>query len=249
MIDRILAPEVNAFRAKLGLPRVRHFFGRWVHSPQRVIGLFPEWFAPPQPDWPANTRLTGFIQYDEPIGDEAIPRDIAGFLDAGDPPVIVTPGTAMQHAQHFFKASVAACQSLGKRALLVSRHRSHLPTSLPPTVRHAEYIPFGQLLPRAAALIHHGGIGTSAQALSAGIPQLVMPMSHDQPDNAARLERLGVAASLTPAKYHDANVARKLDHLLHSADVRANCASFARKVKFDDALEQTCVAVEEIGRM
>jgi len=75
-----------------------------------------------------------------------------------------------------------------------------------------------------------------------------MPMSHDQPDNAARLERLGVAASLTPAKYLEANVARKLDYLLHSADVGASCKSIARKVNFDDALERTCVAIEEIGQ-
>ena len=77
----------------------------------------------------------------------------------------------------------------GRRGLLLSRHREHIPRTLPSDVRHVEYAPFSELLPRCAALVHHGGIGTSAQALAAGVPQLIMPMGHDQPDNSRACSR------------------------------------------------------------
>ena len=94
---------------------------------------------------------------------------------------------------------------------------------------HRSYIPLGTLLPRAAALIHHGGIGTTAQGLAAGVPQLVMPMSHDQPDNAARLRHLGVGAALSPPRFTDTRVAQALDRLLRSETVRARCRDLAAR--------------------
>jgi UDP:flavonoid glycosyltransferase YjiC (YdhE family) len=93
---------------------------------------------------------------------------------------------------------VDACRRLGRRGLLLSRYRDQLPADLPPGVRHFDYVPLSRVLPRAAALVSHGGIGTLSQALAAGIPQLIMPLGFDQFDNAARLGRLGVAATLTP---------------------------------------------------
>ena len=120
----------------------------------------------------------------------------------------MTPGSAMRHAQEFFAESVAACQRLGRRGLLLTRFAEQVPTDLPETIRHLEYVPFSRVLPRAAALVHHGGIGTTAQALAAGIPQLVMPLAHDQPDNAARLERLGVGRTIAPRRYRAARAAR-----------------------------------------
>lgn len=122
-----------------------------------------------------------------------------------------------------------------------------VPAELPAGVRHFPYVPFSQVLPRAAALAHHGGIGTSAQALAAGVPQLVMPMAHDQPDNAARLRRLGVAASVPRRRFRGPAVARALGELLDSKEVAENCASVAARLKGSRAVEQTCEAIEELG--
>jgi UDP:flavonoid glycosyltransferase YjiC (YdhE family) len=246
-IDRLLAPEVNRVRGEVGLPPVKSLFGDWAHSPQKVLCLFPDWFAPPQPDWPPNTEMVGFIRYD---GAESsiMPPELEEFLQAGDPPIVFTPGTAMQHGRSFFNASVQAAQTLGKRALLLSRHRDHIPANLPDTIRYFDYVPFSQVLPRAAALVYHGGIGTLAQALAAGIPHLIMPLSHDQPDNARLIERLGVGSSLLPKKYTATAVTQTLNHLLTSPTVQAKCQELAQHVNFDKSLAQACNIIESVGR-
>ncbi len=251
LADRVIAPPVNRFRREIGLPPVRHIVSRWWHSPQRVIGLFPDWFAAPQPDWPPQTTLTGFPLYDE-RGVTAVPPDLDEFLEsaqaAGDPPIVFAPGSGNRQARRFFTAACDACRRLGRRGVLLTRYTDHLPRLLPEGVRRADYAPFSLVLPRAAALVHHGGIGTSAQALAAGRPQLVMPMTFDQPDNAARLQRLGVARTLPPKRFSGASVARELAALIESAIVARKCADVARRFDSIDPVGQTCDIIEGYGR-
>ena len=251
LADRVIAPPVNRFRREIGLPPVRHIVSRWWHSPQRVIGLFPDWFAAPQPDWPPQTTLTGFPLYDE-RGVTVVPPELDEFLEsaqaAGDPPIVFAPGSGNRQARRFFTAACDACRRLGRRGVLLTRYTDHLPRLLPEGVRRADYAPFSSVLPRAAALVHHGGIGTSAQALAAGRPQLVMPMTFDQPDNAARLQRLGVARTLPPMRFSGASVARELAALLESAIVARKCADVARRFDGIDPVGQTCDVIEGYGR-
>ena len=210
--DRLIAPRLDRLRARLGLPPARRILSRWIHSPELVVGAWPAWFAAPQPDWPPEAMTAGFPLFDEAA---APPLDaaLADFLAGGEPPIGITPGSAMAHGRHFFAAAVEACGQLGRRAVLVTPYAAQLPSSLPPWAHHVAYAPFSRLLPRLAGLAHHGGIGTSAQALAAGIPQLVVPFAHDQFDNAARLRRLGVgltvAASAGSAAWVEA--LRRLD--------------------------------------
>jgi UDP:flavonoid glycosyltransferase YjiC (YdhE family) len=246
VLDRVAAPAVNALRAELGLPAVRSVLGDWWHSPQRVIGLFPDWFAPPQPDWPAQVRLTGFPLYDG-LGVEPVPAGLDEFLEDGEPPVVFTPGTMMRHPQQFFAAAVDACGRLGRRGLLLTRFRDQLPAHLPAGVRHFDYVPLSQVLPRAAALVSHGGIGTLSQALAAGIPQLVMPLGFDQFDNAARLERLGVAATLLPRRFQGRTVAHQMARLLDSPTVARACRAVAARLQNNEWEDATCRAVLELA--
>ena len=245
ILDRIAGPALNEFRHELGLPPARRVLTRFVNSPDRVIGLFPEWFAPPQPDWPPQARLSGFPLYDE-RGTSGIPESVLKFLDEGDPPVAFTPGSAMWIAHRFLEESAAACKLMGRRGLLLTRHRDHLPSSLPPGVLHVEYAPFSELLPRCAALVHHGGIGTSAQALSAGIPQLIVPHAHDQPDNAARLVRLGVAQQLAPKQFRRSRIAALVNELIASPGIRENCRQISRRFGELDPVAQTCDLIEQL---
>jgi rhamnosyltransferase subunit B len=205
LIDRLLAGETNAFRAELGLPPVRRLWDRWLHSPQLVRGLFPEWYAPPQPDWPPNVHLTGFPLWDESVHRPPSP-ELEEFLAAGEPPVIFTAGSAMAQGRDFFRVSAEVCRASGRRGLFLTQFPEQLPQPLPDGVRHFDYVPFSAVLPRAAAFVHHGGIGTTAQALAAGVPQLVVPLAHDQPDNAVRVRRLGVGDFLLPKAYKAATV-------------------------------------------
>ena len=246
VIDPALAPAVNAFRAERGLPPVERIMQAWWNAPDLTIGLWPAWFAPPQPDWPAQARLTGFPLYDE-SDVSPLPEELERFLDAGDAPAAFTPGSAMQHGQQFFAAAVAACERLGRRGLLLTRHDGQVPDVLPPTVLHVRYAPFSRLLPRCCAISHHGGIGTTSQALAAGVPQLVMPMAHDQFDNAARARKLGVATTLSPRRYRPRAVAGKLARLLGSARVADRCKATAARLVGSGAVDETCGLLESLS--
>jgi len=246
-IDPLLAPAVNSCRRELGLPPVRRILNGWWNSPQRVIGLFPSWFATPQPDWPRQTRLTGFPLFDESEL-KAFSPELEQFLASGDRPIAFTPGSAMWNGHDFFLESARACTLLGRRGVLLSRHRDHIPRDLPAGVIHVDYAPFSALLPRCAALVHHGGIGTSAQALAAGIPQLIMPRAHDQPDNAARLQRLGAARSVAPGRYRAGTIAPLLKDLLDSPEVANACQSLRTRFADADPIGETCDLLEELGK-
>lgn len=246
MIDRIIAPELDPLRASLGLKPVRGIMRDWYFSPQLVLGLFPDWFAPPQPDWPPNTKLTGFPLWDHsatsPLSEEA-----EAFLAAGEPPMVFAPGSAMTQGDWFFAAAVEACQLLGRRGILATKYPNQLPKHLPPTVKHFGFVPFSLLLPRAAALVHHGGIGTCAQGLAAGLPQLVMPMAFDQLDNVTRLERLGVARRIARKKFRASAVARELGQLLDSRQVQEASAGWAKACEPGEWLTQSCEALEKLS--
>lgn len=196
MLDPVVRPALNGLRASLGLAPVRRVMSRWLHSPQQVICAFPAWFAAPQPDWPPNTVCTGFPRM--PASEGQLEPALQRFIDAGSPPVVVTPGSAMAHGGAFIARALDAAAALGLRVVVVTPYRAQLPATLPASVHHAAYAPFDLLAPQAAAFVHHGGIGTSATVLAAGKPQLVVPFAFDQPDNAARLRRLGVAATVLP---------------------------------------------------
>jgi UDP:flavonoid glycosyltransferase YjiC (YdhE family) len=245
-LDPHINPSLNAFRAELNLPAVGRVFHSWIHSPRLTIGIFPDWFGPPQPDWPPPTRLTGFILYDDDQTQNIDP-EIEDFLVAGEPPIVFTPGTGNRQAPGFFETAVKAVDLLGMRALLLTGYPEQLPAQLPPTVRHASYLPFSSVLPRSAAVVHHGGVGTCAQGLAAGIPQLTMPMGFDQPDNATRLRRLGVGTWLTPRKFTPSRLASALETLLESSETADACQKYRRMVRESDALQETCSLLEELG--
>jgi UDP:flavonoid glycosyltransferase YjiC (YdhE family) len=245
VVDRLLGPAVNGLRAELGLPPVRGIINDWWHSPQRVIGLFPHWFAEPASDWPPQVRLTGFPLYDE-TGVCELPTDLKEFLAEGEPPIVFTPGSAMWHAHDIFRESVDACVRISRRGILLSGHAGHIPPRLPPTIRAFHYAPFSQLLPHCAALVHHGGIGTSAQAMAAGIKQIIMPFAFDQFDNAARIQRLGIARIVDPKRYRAGVVGRLLTEVLADTSMEARCREISRKFVDVDPLLRTCELIESL---
>lgn len=250
VLDPYLAPRLNALRARLGLPPVKRVLFEWWNSPDRVIGMFPDWFAPVAPDWPVQTRLTHFPLFDE-RDTHLLPPELEAFLDEcaakDEPPIAFTAGSAMLHAHEFFEAAADACGWLDRPGLLLTRFADQLPAVLPGGVRHVSYAPFSALLPRVGALVHHGGIGTTAQALAAGCPQLVMPMAHDQYDNARRVVRLGCAAELSMRRFAGRNVARVLADLTGPGRVRDRCREVASRFT-GDGIAWTCDLLEELQR-
>ncbi len=246
VVDPIVGREVNALRRELDLPPARRILLDWWQSPTGILGLYPDWFGPPQPDRPDRLRLTGFPLFDE-AGVCEIDPELGDFLDQGDPPIVFTFGSAMKHAHILFQESVRACEAIGRRGILLTKFPEQIPKSLPRSIRRFDYAPLSELLPRASLIVHHGGIGTSAQALAAGIPQLVAPFTHDQPDNAARLERLGVARTIPALLYRSENASREIGHILSSAKIAERAREIAKRIDKKQSLEQACKAIEEFG--
>jgi len=198
-----------------------------------------------QPDWPSQLRLTGFPLYDEADA-HGLGADLRSFLDAGSPPILFTPGTANRAANSFFAAGRDATRRLRRRALFVTRYREQLPIDLGPDVRHEPYVPFSSVFPHCAAVVHHGGIGTCAQGLAAGVPHVTMPLAFDQPDNAMRLSRLGVGRWVSPRDFRGERVATELARLIDDPRVLDCCRHWASEVRRIDALAETCGLLESL---
>ncbi|HYY98929.1 MAG TPA: glycosyltransferase, partial [Pyrinomonadaceae bacterium] len=179
-LDQIAEP-VFRLRAGLGLPRGRSPLLEGQHSPRMVLALFSSAIGKPQPDWPPQTRVTGFPFYDrrDRAGDASgLDPAIEEFLNAGEPPVVFTLGSsAIWAAEDFYGESLKATRDLGVRALLLIGEERNRPASLPGGAAAFDYAPYGDLLPRARAVVHQGGIGTTGQALRSGLPMLVVPFA------------------------------------------------------------------------
>lgn len=205
-----------------------------------MICLWPEWFAPPQRDWPANAVIAGFPMYPPPIEP---PADRV----AVERPIVATTGSVAGSQAAFFEKVVEACRMLRKPAVLVSPHADHIPSKLPPGIRYVAHAPFNVLLGEASLVIHHGGIGTSAYALGAGIPQIVVPMRGDQFDNGNRLVRLGVAQMIAGARTTAAGLARIVDALLTSPRVAQRCRHWQAQLDPDEGLRRAADYIEALG--
>jgi rhamnosyltransferase subunit B len=241
-------PALMHARRQLGLrPAVDgSIVGQWMHSPDGGIALFPDWFGPAKPDWPARVEHGGFPLFDD-APNAPLPASLQRFLAEGSPPVVCMPGSAMQHAERFFAAAVQGCTALGLRCLLLTPHAAQLPRDLPPQVLHLPYAPFGPLLPRAACLLHHGGIGSCAQALRAGLPQIVMPMSHDQFDNGFQLERLDAGRAIAPARFNATRLASTLRALLADTASAAARQRLKARLAAEPALPKLVDSIERLA--
>lgn len=243
----LVGGELNGLRHELGLPPVKRVFGQFMHQGEMLLGLFPDWYGPPQPDWPPNTRLVGFPLWDAHDSTE-LSSDVQNFLEAGDAPIAFSPGSANREAHQFFEAAVEACAQLGRRGILLTKYADQLPATMPKSIRHFGFVPLSRLLPHTAALVHHGGIGTSAQGLAAGVPHLVRPLAFDQFDNSRRLVGLGVAEEISVRAFHGPAIAAALTRLLSSPAVASNCRTLAARCDGAASLTAACEALEELAR-
>lgn len=207
-------------REELGLsPQANPLFDGQF-SPLGTLALYSKHFGSVQRDFPRATTLTGFCYYD---GGGLISADVERFLSAGKPPLVFTIGSALVHEpRRFFETAAEATTTLGDRAILLAgsyaRQARHLASR--DILVTGDYVPHAQIFRRAATVVHHGGIGTTAQALRAGRPQLVVPYSADQPDNADRLERMGVARSIPIGQFNPRRATFELDRLATPAYIR-----------------------------
>ncbi len=213
-------------------------------SPYLVLALFSRAIGAPQPDWPPHTIQTGFTFYDGE-SERAIAPALQQFLAAGEPPIVFTLGsTAVLTPGEFFQTSVAAAQRLNRRAVLLIGNNPP-PVNLSDRIVAFDYAPYSAIFPHAAAIVHQGGIGTTAQALRAGRPTLIMPYSHDQPDNAARVERLGTSRTIAREDYFPDRVAQQLADLLTNDRYATTALAVSQMLQAEDGVKLAGDAIEQ----
>jgi rhamnosyltransferase subunit B len=234
-------------RRELGLPPRGHpLFEGW-RSPKLDLALFSRCLAEPQPDWPPQAEITGFPFFDRHHEQQGLSGELKRFLDSGPAPVVFTLGTSAVGAPgNFYRESLRAVERIGVRAVfLTGQHPQGLPDPLPDGVIAADYAPHSDLFPRAAAIVHQGGIGTTAQALRSGQPMLVVPYGHDQFDNGARARRLGAGEVLYSSRYNCFRAAVNLRRLISQPSYRASAAVVAKRIAAENGTVTAADALEE----
>lgn len=239
---------VRQLRQELGLPPGNHPLFKDKYSPHLVLAMFSSVLGAPQPDWIPQAQVTGFAFYDQLLPGQDLSAELTDFLASGSPPVVFTLGSsAVQRAGNFYTESLEAVKALGCRAIFlvgVEEFQNELPTPLPEGMIAVDYAPFSELFPQAAAIVHQGGVGTIAQALRAGVPMLVVPYAFDQPDNATRVVRLGVAQQISRESYCREQVVTALRQLLNNPTYKIAAQSVKERVNAEDGVQSACDAIE-----
>jgi rhamnosyltransferase subunit B len=212
-------------------------------SPDLVLAMFSPLLARSQPDWPRPTRQTGFVFFDQQKSNEEADRKLAEFLAIPDPPIVFTQGSTAVHSPgDFYEVSAEAARKLGWRALLVGTDA--VPGVPSPGILALPYAPYSQVFRSAAVIVHQGGSGTTGQALYAGRPQLIVPFGWDQPDNAMRVERLGVGIHLARSAYSVNSATAALERLLTEKQFSERAAQVGEQVRAEAGLTSACDAIE-----
>ncbi|HET7619746.1 MAG TPA: glycosyltransferase [Vicinamibacterales bacterium] len=250
-LARRLAQPVNDLRRARGLPPVRDPFFEDKLSPSLVLAMFSPLLGRAQPDWPRQAVVTGFAFHDALEGESSLPPDVERFIEAGDPPIVFTLGSAaVFDPGKFYVESAAAAHVLGRRAMLLVGPGGVARTPglrTGPDLAVFEGAPFAALFPRVAAIVHQGGSGTTGQAMRAGRPMLIVPYAHDQPDNAFRVSRLGIARTIRRGRYTARMAARELDRLLADASYAARAEEVGRAVRKENGAAAAADAIERMG--
>jgi len=234
-------------RRELGLAKGANPLFDAKHSPYLVLALFSRVLGVEQKDWPEHTLITGFCFYDADAGNAALPPNLEEFMAAGPPPAVFTLGSAaVLAAGDFYEVSAKAAVKLGIRAVLLigTDPRNRPSHELPSSICVTEYAPYSALFSRAVLIVHQGGVGTTAQCLRAGKPMMIMPYSHDQPENARRMRRLKVARTIQRAGYSPLRVARKLKAMLAAPRYAERAQSVANRLAQEDGVRAACDALE-----
>lgn len=242
----VLASRINDIRRTLKLPPVTDWRG-WLTSPEMFLAGWPEWFAPSCAVWPVGVRHMGFLHSDATESGE-LPTSVELILQGSPVPVLITGGTSVGRlASRFYRVAAAACEAVGRPAILVCRHEEFIPPKLPARTVCCRELPFASVMPRASAVIHHGGSGTMIRAVVSGTPQIILPFGADRPDNAARMQALGAAIHVRPTDWEPEGVGRVLAAAIGSGAMRLAIADLRERMSSGNDLQSACSAIEQLS--
>ncbi|MEY2935043.1 MAG: hypothetical protein RL033_5792 [Pseudomonadota bacterium] len=231
--------NINQQRAEANLPPIQSLL-QLEGLLRSTVGLFPDWYCPKASDWPEPFHLAGFPL---PAPATHLPDDLVCWLRGRPAPVVFTPGTGVVDVDAFFDVACEAARSVGRPALLLSPNLSQDRFVGEESVFHLPYVDLGAVLPHASLLVHHGGIGTTARAFQAGIPQVISPQAYDQPDNGHRVTCLGVGSMIARTDLLPATLTSSLSMLLSSESVAARCREISQLIATTDAVSSAADAL------
>lgn len=231
MYQRVLGEAIEGIRAGAGLSPIEDW-EKWLRYSSRSIGQWPDWFAAPDTDWLPGVEPVGFL-VDHPAERSELPGEVADFVE-DRAPLLVTGGTGRYLGEDFYAHALGAARRLGLPAIVVTRDRDCLPAELPERCLVVDQLPFGVVMPRCAAVVHHGGLGTTAAAAVAGVPQLILAYGADRPDNGNRITQSGIGESILLPKCSVPVVAGALERLTTSPDLRERCRRASARILAED---------------
>jgi rhamnosyltransferase subunit B len=249
LMSAFFDPPINRIRAEYHLPPLRHWMytGKDHWSPRTALAVSRAFFTPP-PDLPETVSVTGFLYWDTPT-DWREPPELAAFFAGGTPVVAVSSGSMSAELgpifADFYQTSVTALQQVGARALIIGAAPGSLPDPLPENALALPFAPFSAVYPRCAAIIHHGGIGTTAQGLRAGTPALIVPWGVDQFFAGAQVEAIGAGRWLQRKRYTVERATPLLDELLHQERYRKRARQIAGQIAQEDGVGALCDLLED----
>ena len=236
IVARLLTDgPVNKVRKELGLSGQTGTLLERIHDGQVTLGLWSRHYRPLASDDPEKLHICGFPWFDQDIFRDRS-EEVRRFLEKGEAPIVFTLGTGVVWVPgNFFEVAAHACARMGRRGLLLTgREITSLPPDLPPGIKCFQRAPLSLIAPRASVMVHHGGIGTTAQVMRAGCPSVVVPFAHDQFDNALRVARLGLGEVLPRRKMSSANLIAALEKMLNHEPTRARCQTMKQKLDAED---------------
>jgi rhamnosyltransferase subunit B len=252
LVHRVTRPwfaPLSALRAELGMPPTDIDPLLDSHSPSLDLALFSSTLAQRQPDWPKSTVITGFPFLTSPDA-AALSPELETFLANGSAPIVFTLGSsAVMTPGAFYDISAEAASRLGRRAiLLVGKAAAVNPQPSSNDVLAVEYVPHAAIFPRAAAIVHQGGIGTTAEAMRSGRPMVVVPFAHDQPDNARRVEHLGISRTIPRQRYTVKRAMSDLRSVLEDPIYAQRASDLGRRIRTEDGVGTACTTLEHVLR-
>jgi rhamnosyltransferase subunit B len=227
----VLLEKINSVRVPLGLAPVACGQYERPHVVAKAA-MFPDWFGMPAADWP-ELECLGFPL---PASDAPLPLPVQEFLRRCPRPIVFTTGTGFGSPEIFFKAAAACCAELEMPGIFLSSFLAAQPRALSDQIACFDHVELDRLLPHVAAIVHHGGMGTTARALEAGIPQVISPTGFDQPDNGHRTEVLGVGRVVPRAQMSGATFAAALREQLNDPERRRSWPATAARSRGSRAI-------------
>lgn len=240
--NQLLKKPINNTRRELELQPLRKSSAEWMFEGMNWC-LFPDWLMQFKLSKDLKADFVGFPQSLK--GENNLPDDVINFLNTHEKPILFTPGTAFRKNKDFFNEALVTLEKMSKPGIFLTKFKEALPEKLPDNIIHAEYLPLEQLLDKCCAIVHHGGIGTSYEALKAGIPQLICYRMDEQKENSHAIKALGVSNEL-PFESINSKLMFEGLQMIYSKDVLAKCNEIKEKLQLEDSERNLLMCLEKV---